>query len=183
MQEGLKIVVVGNDDDHDLSEVTNLFCRNGWTPRIERMTEEEWRLADVKPYLDQVSGMAYGAIPAAFRSLVENARYPITEGSDYVFHLNAVYRQIADSDDAGSYNQIVARQIIASYLHSDTSPLVAVVVSEHAWLWQETAEVWLDQFPANAYIWRMQPDGRLTRVVYGNVVAQELGATAVALAD
>jgi hypothetical protein len=160
MQETLRILVVGSDAEHDISEVANGY--KGWTPQIMRMTEPEWQLSDLDSCANKMSAMRHGALHNAERALLEQAFYPVSTDSRYYFCLHQAYTRLYSNTNTGSIAQIVARSIIGDYLHdAEKSPLVAAVLTEPAWDWYEANDVWISQLPPEATIWVMRSNGKL----------------------
>lgn len=160
MRDGLRILVVGGDANHDLSAVTNRHW--GWTPQVLHMTQSDWELRAVTGYVHYLSCVNMSAVPAE-RHLLEEGHYPIAEDSTYFFHLHGIYTQLGDSANHDKDADVLtACQITQRYLHDpDKSPLVDVVLTEAAWVWDRTEEVWLDQFPTETMIWVARPGGGL----------------------
>lgn len=169
MQEGLKILVVGDDTGHDISAVTNTYT--GWTPQIVRMSDDEWKLPCVGEYLDCLASVCMSAGPAEQR-LLEEGRYPISSNSQFLFHLYEIYTQLGATANVDLAEQLTARQIINTYLHNEANPLVAVVLSNEAFGWPQTGRTWLDQLLPGTAIWRMHASGQLVRAAYGSVEVQ-----------
>lgn len=154
MQEGLRVLIVGNDDGHNLDFIVDGFVAHGYTPQIVRMTEGEWKLRSVIGDLDCLSATYMSAVPAV-RTLMERGRYPIDEGSEFTFDLCRLYAQLGDHTNTDAALPLAARQIISKYLHSSDNPLVAVVLSREALLWPEARKAWLQQIPSDVSVWRM----------------------------
>lgn len=164
--EGLRVLVVGSDVAHNLGEVTDDFLQRGWTPQIVRMTDDEWTLRNVEDYVVYLSAVSGSTVPAQ-DLLNQDSSFPVIREprSKFMFHLYELYTQLKATDNNDDCVKLAARQIIDNYLHkADQNPLVAVVLSETAWSWARTFEVWLKQLPDNISVYVMCPEGTLELV-------------------
>lgn len=158
MQQAVTILVVGVGPGTGLNAVTEGHA--DWAPKVVHMTDQEWQLVDVGDYIDCLSALGHNGVPALTK-LQRHSLFPVAPDSTYIFHLYRTYSMLASGVDTGDSTQIVASNLIANHFNSADSPLAAVVLSEEAWNWARTTEVWLQQLPSQAEVWVMHEDGTL----------------------